>query len=410
MNTIKFNAGKMSENHTLMRAYKHVDLSYVPRNIRCLDLQELLKNAETIMFGSTKRSIVNLVMPLCENLKEVELIDVIDSKEHKEAAFTFNYTLPVSIKMTACPEFLDRFEAITNISQLRLRLKISPPNELMVIKYGEVIRSLFMGSDRLGNLQLQHLRLSSYYGHQLEQAKITVQSFFRQQAPFIKIIEIMDCIGFYLNPVRLLLSNLEKVRIRCSADLNLCLNDLKVLPKLKCLDFEIRYSDYAENDTYRLDIAELKVLVELRITTYYNRSTKKLRIISRGQPMDVLEKLETFGFHLDQKALEQISSTMPRLKVLTMENTVLNIKIKFFLYLLSLIILKLVFAARCRWLSLVWRTQSCHSAQQTGSPGIPDGNNTKFPEHRLPGRTFTAGVAKLDDVLSGTWSQTSFRQ
>jgi F-box domain len=322
--TVKFKAEKMNEHHTLMRSYKNVDMvsCYFPEDFRFRlgrNLPKLFKTAELINFGVANRQIVNFVMPLCKNLKEVQLNGLIQGDE-ADKALTFNHRLPIKISIsTLCTEFLDRFDVITDISDLSL---ITLPPELMA-KYGGVIKSLtiFFRSSlvnwhRFENLQLQHLKIcGGNLAQDIAKAKATVQLLFEKQAPFLKTIEILDRyvdMDVFFDPIRMLLKNLVEIRFAYSYCQGLNLNDLKVLPKLKCLDIKMILGGESE---YHLDIVELIALTELRMTSN-SSDHPTLRIVSRNRPLDAMEKLQLAGFRLDSGSLEQMAQTMPRLKVL----------------------------------------------------------------------------------------------
>jgi F-box domain len=341
MKTVKFKAEKMNEHHTLMRSYKCVDLRTSTRTRTTNDppdlrwhcgenLQKLLKTVERIEFGDTEQYIVNLVMPLCENLKEVQLSRFKSSYRgtykgpKADMALTFNHRSPIKISIsTLCTEFLDRFDVITEISELGL---ITLPSEELMAKYGGVIKSLnicFYSSlecwHRLENVQLQHLDLSGcILQDDQEKSKAAVQLLFEQQAPFLKTIEIWDSyidVYVFFDPIRMLLKNLVEISFAYSYCQGLHLNDLKVLPKLKCLDIRMFLGGESE---YHLDVVELIALNELRLTSD-TKNSPRLRIVSRNQPLNAMEKMQLFGFSLDCESLKQLAHTMPRLKVLEIE-------------------------------------------------------------------------------------------
>jgi F-box domain len=329
MNTVKFKALEMDESHTLMCTYKHVEISYDydsgPGNfVLSENLQLLLNTVETIDFDSTKRAIMNLIMPLCVNLKAIQPMTHFSDND---AMLTFNHPLPVKISSTESTEFLDRFSMITEILQMDFH---AVPTEELMAKYGGVIKSIsinfnfvfctFDGWSRFGNLRLQRLRLTGPFVYRSENdEKLAVRSFFEQQAPFIKTMDVRGRIAnFIFDPMRMLLRNLEKIEINCSNAEDLRLNDLKVLPKLKSLIYSTSVSEDGE---YRLDIVELATLVELRIITMrlFGPGSAKLLIVSRNSPLNAMRKLSIFGFRLDIKSLQQIAQTMPRLKKLTLK-------------------------------------------------------------------------------------------
>jgi hypothetical protein len=332
MNTVKLNVGKMHDNHSLIRSrsYKHIDLSHTPWNIRFGEnLQLLLETAESIAFGRTKRAIVNQVMPLCKGLKEIQLIGFGFEHQGDDPALKFNYPLPVKISFTACAEFLDRFNVITEIS--RFSLETVPTTEFMA-KYGRVIKSLGICCDRslddfwsgFENLRLEHLYLSGQLGYVEDTDKAIVEAFFQQQALSLKAIEIVDHIDFFFDPMRMILVNLEKIKIKCKTNLVLRLNDLKILPKLKSLEYATNVSGDTE---FSLDVAELTTLTELRVSTYLTLIGPKFRIVLPNQPLDAMEKLEICNFQLDLVTLEQIARTMPGLKVLDISDLVAKLHV-----------------------------------------------------------------------------------
>jgi hypothetical protein len=155
-----------------------------------------LKNAETIEIGSTTRGILNFVMPLCENLREIRLAYVSENDSENKTVLTFEpYPLPVKIFVTNpdLSDFIDRFKKVTNISGLVLD---RCPSETFMAKYGAVINTLsvYATPSQLNllsqneNLHLRYLCLWSEYYAEFESQ--SVQSFLAKQAPFLESFEI----------------------------------------------------------------------------------------------------------------------------------------------------------------------------------------------------------------------------
>jgi hypothetical protein len=323
MRTVKLKqySAHPGDNHTLMRSYKNVVFSN-----SCVDVQDfavftenrqkLLANVETIDVGSINRVDMNRIMHLCGNLKEIKLRGIYKY----DPEWTFEHPLPIKISMFyPLKEFLDRFKVITNISGLVMYDTL--PSEEFMAKYGAMINSFAIHLHgpldawcRFGNLKLQSVCFLQYKNCKLDGN--TVQAFFEKQAPFLKSIEFMRMTDvFWFDPMRMLLKNLETVKIKfCLAGLRL--NDLKVLPKLKCLELKEMFNNVQEY--YHLDVVELIELTELSISnsSVASHNVPKLRFATRTLSMNAMEKLEIFHFRLDFETLEQIAQTMPNLKVL----------------------------------------------------------------------------------------------
>jgi hypothetical protein len=326
---------------TLLRSYKHIDLRYQDyggpwKIVFGESFQQLLKTVETIRFGSSTRTIVNLAMPLCLNLKEVQFNRFYNPyDDNDDAVLTFNHTLPVKISDTTNTEFLDRFDVITEISQMVFDTEPrTAPTEEFIAKYGGVKKSLSVRFDgklgawsRFENLQLQYLNLSGPSYRPFDDGlknEAALQTFFKLQAPFLKAIKIDEKVSdFAFDPMRMLLRNLERIVIAGNLTLELRLNDLKVLPKLRSLEYTIKES--SDDGEYYLDVAELNTLVELRIEMSRHLVPGPiLHIVSGNQPLDAMLKFDIRQFQFDIMTLEQIAQTMPQLKKLTFKSFVIH--------------------------------------------------------------------------------------
>jgi F-box domain len=319
MRTVKFAAGKITKKHKIMRSYRNVLLQDFSKDkINEENLQKLLENAEKIDFGPTTPETLNWCLPLCKNLVEMELNMVADN-----TALTFVHPLPVKILTTQkiSPNVFDRFKTITDISGLVLS---EEPSEDFMVKYGGSVTSLTViitrreggevaTFDHFGRMENFHLRsLCLWTNGRFE--KDSIRSFFGKQAPFVKSFDtkwyyIED---FVFESMWMFLRNLETVKFSFRASQSLCINDLRALTQLKCLDLEVQIGvSYMTDETYHLDIAELITLTELRISC-----NGGLRISSLHKPVSCIEKLRISCRKFDLIALEQISVSMPGLKVL----------------------------------------------------------------------------------------------
>jgi F-box domain len=352
MKTVEFQAWRVNETHQLMRTYPRI-LLFDRLDITNPDYQRnftyvqgfrtLLKNAEIINFGPTNRYALQYVMPLCENAKDITLY-LLESPSFNNTALTFEHPLPIKIShVTYGPnksilsDVLDRFKVITDISPLVLCSHDLDASEEFVAKYGALSKSLeylissdrpFNGLDRFDNLKLQSLTIMKERDSDFQADP--VDPFFAKQAPFLETIifrrEIIDAAMF--DSMRLLLGNLETVRLSCSSSQQLCLNDLKVLTKLKCLDLEVRNVNRCRY--YVLDIPDLVTLTELRMCASMG-GKPILRIRSRKKPLVALEKFRIFGFGLDLVALEHVVQAMPGLK---------KLKLIYYLYSVRIMLLR----------------------------------------------------------------------
>jgi plasmid maintenance system antidote protein VapI len=329
MRSVRFDVRKMKDHHTLVRSYKFVYLNWygygrqpdiIPEN-----MQQLLKNAEIIDFGySAYPSDLNRIIPFCENAKDIRLGNSTSDK----TVLTFSHPFPVQLSMVKARiensmPVLDRFSAITKLSGM-MEIE-SKSSEEFLAKYAGVttalavrLNSSFDKLSQFENLHLESVRLWEYEYARSEKESVAVQVFFEQQAASLKSIEIVDIINeYFFDPMRMLLVNLEKVKIRYSTRQNLRINNLKVLPKLKFLDLAVIVP--AESEFYHLDVGELITLNELSISNklfYGPHVFQKLRIISHNQPMNMLKKFVILKFNFDHETSEQIVWNMPRLKVL----------------------------------------------------------------------------------------------
>jgi hypothetical protein len=328
MRTVRFDASKMfdhvrsychqAQHHQLMRSYRYVTLENFSSPIHvCIvnNLEELFKNTEKIYFGSTKSSVLDCVIPLCKNLKEIEVYG--GTRNFFYIDFTFQHSLPIHISSVNCSPIIDGFDKITQISSFILD---ADPSEKFISKHIDVIKSLRIY--RFSNFSLKYLQLlensqlkSLYFASQFfsHSDKDSVQSFLAKQAPYLESIEI-DCSmdDFMFDSMRMFLGNLKIVKFDYYPSLDLCLNDLKVLTKLQCLDIKIITT---HGRSYQLDISDLTSLTDLRIS---GNSDTLLRI-TLNKTMEAIEKFTVHCFKLDLEALEQISQIMPNLKMLSFE-------------------------------------------------------------------------------------------
>jgi hypothetical protein len=338
MRTVKLEAGRITKNHKLMRSYQYVALiasrssskDYYPRsNINQDNLQKLLKNAETIDFGSTNREVLNCVMPLCENLREIRLHNVHTTSllnGYNGTMLTFEpYPLPVRILATnPVSDFIDRLKVVTNISGLVFKGGVYGPKwETFMAKHGAVIKTLSVEATlpqlellgQIENLHLQSLCLGNKYCSEFKVE--SVQPFLAKQAPFLESYEISGGSSkrVLFNSIWIL-SNLKTVKFTCSPNetADLRLNNLKTLAKLERLDLELE-SFYGE--AYQLDISELTTLAVLRL-----RGDARVRFESPFLPLLRMEKIEISCYLLNLKDLNRIVKAMPGLKVLALEVSV----------------------------------------------------------------------------------------
>jgi F-box domain len=303
MRTVSFNAKSMDGRHTVMRAYKHVKLGCFRRNNELItdeNLLKLLENVEIIDFCRTNCFTINRVMRMCtENVTEIRLSRIKNTKQ----AFTFECTWPVTISMSvACMEFLDRFNNIKNISRLGL-------------SYHDNI-------SQYENVNPQFLRLYGRPVSQKTQAeKDIVHAFFEKQAHSLKAIEVERIDLFFFNAMRMMLINLETVKLTAYQSYELDFSNLKVLPKLKCLDITLVHS--IGLDFYCLDVGELTTLAELSINFkfdnyQYRAEAPKLQLLSPKRPMNEMMKFEMSNLNVDNELLGRVVQIMPRLKALNM--------------------------------------------------------------------------------------------
>jgi hypothetical protein len=346
MRTVEFQAYKMNETHTLMRTYKSVNVSgswrhqcYRPKNnVIAENFQKLFKNTETIFIGSTTRSIMNSVMALCENLREINTCVLLISTDGN-TTLTFQHSLPIKI----CPmsnmstELLDCFTVIESISSISI---FDSPKLEIVDKYGSKTNSLIVNVNtrrqknsllnqlcRYENLQLQSLRFDNYSNRLFE--KGSVHSFFKKQAPFVETIKIEGKIDTYIFHSILMLNNLQTVKLSFKIDANVDLNDLKLLTKLKCLEFEIwNDEDHCE---YFLDVSELNTLTDLRVSARGRVIDIALQVFPSHLRFRTLENFTVSQFMLDVDSLEQIVRAMPALKVLDIDDKVVGKSVLLFL-------------------------------------------------------------------------------
>jgi hypothetical protein len=329
MRTVKFNAENFSESHELLRSYKMVTLcgfnweKGIGRNV-----QELLKSVETIDFGYISRNELNHVMPMCKNLKEIGKLYFMESGRGASTPLNFKHPLPTTISMgDHWEEFLECFEVITNISNLHVR---NVPSDEFVAKYGAMIEavSIDLAIDlgaldfwaRCEKLQLEFLLIADSDNSAAELDWDTLRSFFQKQAPSLKTInfhlQLID--EFLFDPALMLLINLETVVVTFANDDVPQLNNMKVLPKLRCLMLTVVVNSASE--CYQLDIDELVTLTELFVQSPSNGSAKRPKIRMKPQvlPMDAVGKITVSGFRVDDTSLAQIARTMPRLKMFAM--------------------------------------------------------------------------------------------
>jgi hypothetical protein len=213
---------------------------------------------------------------------------------------------------------MSRMEMLDNLS-----------NTKFMAKYGGVINSL-----PLDHLSFHRLMNAS---QPTEKGRTTLASFFKKQAPYLISINFHE-MDFVFDPMRMLLRNLESVQIRetiCRTDLNvLRFNDLKVLPKLKCLKLEISdESSRFRSEEYNLNVGELATLKELKVTIVLSWGTDKtvpeFCVVVPAQPLDGMESLHVSGADLGFSALEQIVQTMPNLKKLKIDDPVVSKRLNF---------------------------------------------------------------------------------
>jgi hypothetical protein len=320
MRTVLFKSSSIMDETHLMRSYKCVELHrYEPEdNFIAENWRKLFKNAEIMYISCISQDVLNCIMPLCENLREIVTYSLHPTFDTTATQLTFKHPLPVSVtpETEISPEFLDRFNVIANIPNL----SFNPGSSYKLLaKYGAVINSLKISLFRNDSIfhrlcQFENLHLQSlyfWYFPKIELEKDSdVQSFFAKQAPSLEAIEIQGNVDALMIDSMCLLSNLETIKITCCTSQHLRWNDLNALSKLRCLDFEL-LDDY---DEYILDVSVLTTLAELRISSRSDDTTW-LRI-KLDKPMQTLEKLTVSRLVIDLECLEQIVQVMPGLKVL----------------------------------------------------------------------------------------------
>jgi hypothetical protein len=326
MKTVKFHLCNLDGRSMLMRSYKNIDLgncAYKFRVNNCIPLNSryLMSIADSIDFGLVTHAFLNRIMPLCTNVKEIKLENSLYRRANNRA-LTFEHSVPVEISIrNPCLELFDRFKVITNILQL------NDTSQDIMAKYGAVITSLNTSTSelqelvQLQDLHLQSLCLTAILYVDTEKNSAIVRTFFEKQALVLTIIKIEYCPEVLFDAMHMLLKNLETVKISyCQNKHELHFNDLKVLPKLKCLD--VHQVDINSAQYYHLDVSELVTLAELRVSINLNWDAPTLRITSGSEPMVSLKKFCAFNCHIDFETLEQIVQTMPELKTLDVKLSV----------------------------------------------------------------------------------------
>jgi hypothetical protein len=319
MRTVKHHFGCHGDT---MRSYRFIHFNADPLQTR-QTLVKLLKDVEKIELFRYSNHLLNYLIPMCKNLKEIQLGDL-EYRCNGQVALTFEHSLPVKISITQsvteldCVAIFDRFKMVKNISGLVLGKKL--PVELMA-KYSQVVKSLKLCNItrsldqwcQFENLHLKHLCLAPGC---IE--KESIRSFFRLQGPSLESVEFMRELldDFTFESMKMYLVNLTRVTFSFDSSQNLRLNDLKVLKKLKYLGIAVKVTD-RRSQCYQLDVTELTTLTELHIS-----GSGQLRICSRDQPMVVMVTFVVFHFRLDLEALQQLACAMPRLKFLRIDSSV----------------------------------------------------------------------------------------
>jgi hypothetical protein len=329
MRAVKFNAKNLSGSHELLRSYKMVDLrGFQWKNGIGQNVQELLNSAETIDFGCISRNDLNHVMPMCKNLKEIGELYNMENGRGASTPLNFKHPLPTTISMfDHWEEFFECFDVITKISNFHVG---NVPSDEFMTKYGAMINAVSIDLADLGaldfwarceKLQLKFLLLlADSDNSSAELDWDTVRSFFEKQAPSLKTINfhLQRIDEFWFDPALMLLINLETVVVTFANDDVPQLNNMKVLPKLRCLMLTVVVKSAGE--CYELDIVELVTLTELFMESPSHIPAKRPKIRMKPQvlPMDAIGKITVSGFRVDGTSLAQIALTMPRLKMFAM--------------------------------------------------------------------------------------------
>jgi hypothetical protein len=297
----------------LMRTYRTVTLSsynnFEFEHLGDLELN-LLQNVESLKFDfCTFQDTVQFMSVLkhCKHLKYV-CTDRLMFADLKSEPPTQKFQNPVSLSISSpsCKS-LDCFANIVHITIHGGKNLDLQDVALFMGNHGGAVKTmniLEQDSDdflqllvNTPDLKLKHLNFYAWSDHR--HAKLLVH----QKSSLTKLVVAGAIVQPMFQAIHLNLVNLETLVLCVVLEHNVCLSELKALPKLKSL--HVYFWAYFE-DGYELDIGECSSLMQLKLTNFY-----AFKLVFK-RPNVALKKLELM-FPVNSQLLGQIPQSFPNL-------------------------------------------------------------------------------------------------